>query len=49
MTNYLVLDDNLYNEINELNLLLNDDKEVKIINLDVERKTYFNPYYDNRT
>jgi len=46
MTNYHVLDDNLYNEINELNLLLNDDKEVKIINLDVERKTYFNPYYD---
>ena len=32
--------------LNELNLFLNDDKEVKIIQLGEGRITYFNPVYD---
>ena len=33
MTNYHVLDEENYNENNELNLFINDNKDVKILNL----------------
>ena len=46
MTNYHVLDDIYYQQNKDITLLLNDDKEVKIINLGKERKTYFNKDYD---
>ena len=46
MTNCHVLDDINYCINKELNIFLNDDKEIKIINLGIERKTYFNTQYD---
>ena len=46
MTNYHVLDEKYYKENKEINLLLNEDKEVKTINTKLERKTYFNKEYD---
>ena len=46
MTNYHVLDDIYYQQNKDITLLLNDEKEVKIINLGIERKTYFNKDYD---
>jgi len=46
MTNYHVLDEIYYNQNKELYLLLNDDKEVKIIQLGEKRETYFNEEYD---
>ena len=46
MTNYHVLDENYYALNNELNLFINDDKDVKILNLKIKRKTYFNKKYD---
>ena len=46
MTNYPVLDDIYYQKNKDITLLLNDDKDVKIINLEIERKTYFNKDYD---
>ena len=46
MTNYHVLDDTYYRQNKEITLFLNDDKEVKIINFGIERKSYFNIYYD---
>ena len=46
MTNYHVLDDIYYQQNKDITLLLNDDKEVKIINLEIKRKTYFNKDYD---
>ena len=46
MTNCHVLDDIDYCTNNELNIVLNDDKEKKTINLGIERKTYFNIQYD---
>ena len=46
MTNYHVLDENYYALNNELNLFINDDKDVKILNLGIMRKTYFNEKYD---
>ena len=46
MTNYHVLDENYYNENNIFNLFINDDKDVKILNLKNERKAYFNEEYD---
>ena len=45
MTNCHVLSDIDYCANKELNIVLNDDKEVKI-NLGIERKTYFNMNYD---
>ena len=45
MTNCHVLNDIDYCTNKELNIFLNDDKEVKI-NLGIERKTYFNMDYD---
>ena len=46
MTNYHVLDDIYYQQNKDITLLLNDEKGVKIINLGIERKTYFNKDYD---
>ena len=46
MTNYHVLDENYCALDNELNLFINDDKDVKILNLKIKRKTYFNKKYD---
>ena len=46
MTNYHILNDIYYKENKEITLFLNDNKEVKIINLEIERKTYFNKGYD---
>ena len=46
ITNYHVLNDKYCKENKEINLLLNDDNEAVIINLDIERITYFNEEYD---
>ena len=46
MTNYHVLDDIYYQQNKDITFFLNDEKEVKIINLGIERKTYFNKDYD---
>ena len=46
MTNYHVLDENFYGEKETLNLFINDDKDVKILDLNIKRKTYFNKKYD---
>ena len=46
MTNYHVLDDNLYNQLNGIFLYLNDEKEVKKIQLGEGRITFFNQDYD---
>ena len=46
MTNYHILDEKYYKENKEINLLLNEDKEIKTINTKLERKTYFNKEYD---
>ena len=46
MTNYHVLNGNHFKENNEINLFLNDDKEVKVIKLGIDRKIYFNKDYD---
>ena len=46
MTNYHVLNENDMEEINKLNLLLNDEKEILSIDLGIERKIYLNKDYD---
>ena len=46
MTNYHVLKEKNLKENKKLNLLLNDEKEVLIINLEIERKSYSNKDYD---
>ena len=46
MTNYHVLNEKDFGETKKLNLSLNDEKETKIIDLSIERKTYFNKDYD---
>ena len=46
MTNYHVLGDKELNKSKNLNLLLNDDKEILIIDLNNKRYKYFNEYYD---
>jgi len=46
MTNYHVLKEKDYNWSTELNILLNDDKEAKVIKLEEDRRTYFNEKYD---
>ena len=46
MTNYHVLDEIYYKQNKEINLLLNDDKEVKIIKLEEKRESYFREDYD---
>ena len=46
MTNYHVLDEKYYKENKDINLLLNDDKEIKSINTKIKRKTFFNKDFD---
>ena len=46
MTNYHVLSEEYINENKEINILLNDDNEALIIDLNIERKKYFNEEYD---
>ena len=46
MTNYHILNDIHYKQNKQINLFLNDDKDVKLINLGIERKTYFSKDYD---
>ena len=46
MTSYHVLNEKNFGENKKLNLSLNDEKEIKTIDLLIERKTYFNKYYD---
>ena len=41
-----VLDDLYYKNNKEINLLINDDKEVKTIKLGEKRQTYFNKKFD---
>ena len=45
-TNYHVLDKNYYETNNKINLLINDEKEIKTIDLRIKRNTYFNKDYD---
>ena len=42
ITNYHVLDKNYYETNNKIDLLINDGKEIKAINLRIKRNTYFN-------
>ena len=46
MTNYHIIDEIIYKENKELNLLLNDEKQAKIIDLTKKREKYFNEEYD---
>ena len=46
MTNYHVLNEKYYNENNKINLLINDEDITKIIDLRMNRITYFNENYD---
>ena len=46
MTNYNVLNEIDLKENKKINLSLNDEKERIIIDLSIERKTYFNKDYD---
>ena len=46
MTNYHVLNENDLKENQKLNLLLNDEKEIIKINLQIKREIYFNKDYD---
>ena len=46
MTTYNALNEKDFGENKKLNLSLNEEKETKIIDLSIERKTYFNKEYD---
>ena len=46
MTNNHVIDKKLYEENKEVNLLLNDEKVIKTIDLKIKRIIYFNEEYD---
>ena len=46
MTNYHILDKSYYKKNNNINLLINDEKEIKTIDLRIKRNTYFNKDYD---
>jgi len=46
MTNYHVLNEKYFKENKEINILLNDDNEVKIIDLNIKRIIYYNKEYD---
>ena len=46
MTNNNVIDKKLYEENKEINLLLNDEKVIKTIDLKIKRIIYFNEDYD---
>ena len=45
-TNYHVLNKAYFEKSNTLKLLLNDEKEIKNMNLGIKRRTYFNENYD---
>ena len=46
LTNYHIIDENYYYKNKEINILLNDEKEAKTIDLTKKRETYFNEEYD---
>ena len=46
LTNHHVLNENNFKENKKLNLLLNDEKELRIIDLEIKRETYFNKDYN---
>ena len=46
ITNYHIIDETYYQQSKEINIFINDDKEVKIIKLNQNRITYFNQDYD---
>ena len=46
MTNYHVLNEKYFEENKEINILLNNDSEAKIIDLNIKRMIYFNNEYD---
>ena len=46
MTNYHVLKEEYFKENKEINILLNDNKKAKIIDLDIKRIIYYNKEYD---
>ena len=46
VTNNHIIDKKLYEENKEINLLLNDEKVIKTIDLKIKRIIYFNEDYD---
>ena len=46
MTNYHVINENYMKENKEISILLNDNKEAKIIDLTIKREKYFSKEYD---
>ena len=46
ITNYHVIDEKYFKENNNIDLLLNNENDGKIIDLRIERKNYFNKDYD---
>ena len=46
MTNYHVINENYAKENKEISILLNDNKEAKIIDLTIKREKYFSKEYD---
>ena len=46
MTNYHILNEKYFKENKEINILLNDDNEIKIIDLNIKRIIYYNKEYD---
>ena len=46
ITNYHILNKKYFKENKEINILLNDDNEIKIIDLDIKRIIYYNKEYD---
>ena len=46
MTNYHVLNEKYFKENKEVNILLNDDNEIKKIDLNIKRIIYYNKEYD---
>ena len=46
ITNNHILNEKYYDENNELILLLNDEQEIKVIDLCTKRRTYFSKEYD---
>ena len=46
ITNYHIIDETYYKENKEINILLNDDQEIRTIDLGIKRETYFNKDYD---
>jgi len=46
MTNYHVLNEKYFEDKKEINILLNDDSEAKLIDLDIKRIIHYNKEYD---